>query len=311
MTKDAALSHGRGGEDFAAILARKRREIAERGDLPDGTAAERLELIEQLAGFPLGRFLLENRGLNGYWTDRVIEHPDRGRASGRAPDGRPLTPLERQLLDRFPIVLATQERARFFATAIQARIAEGAVFASIPCGLMRDLLARDYGNAPGVRLVGIDIDQESLDLATRLAADYGLTGAASFRRSDAWALGSESAFDLIASNGLNIYEPDEARVIALYRAFFEALKPGGVLVTGFLTPPPALDPSCEWDRTALDPEATRLQKIVFADIIGAAFQCYRSSETSKAQLAAAGFDSLDLLWDRAKMFPTVIARKSS
>jgi chemotaxis methyl-accepting protein methylase len=37
-------------------------------------------------------------------------------------------------------------------------------------------------------------------------------------------------FDLISSNGLNIYVKDKEQVIALYQKFFDALKPGGTLV---------------------------------------------------------------------------------
>lgn len=51
-------------------------------------------------------------------------------------------------------------------------------------------------------------------------------------------LDKRETFHLIASNGLNIYEPEDDRVIQLYRGFHDALKPGGVLITSALTPPP-------------------------------------------------------------------------
>jgi hypothetical protein len=58
--------------------------------------------------------------------------------------------LERQLLDTFPTVLATQQRSRHFARVIQAHIRDNVRLASCPSGLMRDLLARDYrGRASG------------------------------------------------------------------------------------------------------------------------------------------------------------------
>jgi SAM-dependent methyltransferase len=305
------LSHGGAALPFEQKLAEKRREMSEKGDLADATVGEQLDLLDQLIEFPFGRFLLEHRGWNGYWTDFVMEHPERGRENGTAPDGRRLTDLERQLLDTFPTVLATQERSRHFATIIQEHLVDGAVLASIPCGLMRDLLGRNFDGLSDVRLVGIDIDRESLSEARHLAKQYGQSVSATFLQKDAWEIGLHDEFDLIASNGLNIYEPDNGRVTDLYRCFFTALRPGGVLVTSFLTPPPAIDPASEWNMTAIDPKALRLQRLIFVDIVGATFQCYRNSSVTNTQLREAGFWVCDVIWDQARMFPTVVARKAS
>jgi SAM-dependent methyltransferase len=309
MNDAPILSHGHGAETLAGAIAAARQAITARGDLAYAGVGEQLDLLEQLAAFPFGRFLLQNRGWNGFWTDYVMQHPDRGRASGRDPDGRLLTPLERRLLDEFPTVLATQQRSRLFAAAIQARVRPDAVLASIPCGLMRDLLARDAGGAPGLRLVGIDLDDDSLILAGRLAEGYGRGTMVTLLRRDAWALEERESFDLIASNGLNIYEPDDDRVRALYRAFFDALRPGGVLVTSALTPPPTVDPASEWRMDRIDAEALRLQRVVFADIIGTTFHCYRSSATTLGQLRVAGFAAVEVQWDEARLFPTFVATR--
>lgn len=300
------LSHGHAAETFETTMARVREKIIHRGDLPYTTVDEQLDVLEQLAQFPFGQFLLQNRGWNGYWTDFVMQHPEHGRLTGQAPDGRPLTKLERQMLDTFPTVLATQQRSRHFAAAIQQQVWPGAVLASIPCGLMRDLLGRDLADAVGIRLVGIDIDADSLRQATALAEDRGLDSVTSVVQQDAWALDVQHAFDVICSNGLNIYEPDDNRVVMLYSGFHAALKPGGVLVTSALTPPPLDGQASEWAMDRIDPEAFRMQRVVFADIIGATFQCFRSSETTWAQLARAGFRSIEVVWDNARMFPTFI-----
>lgn len=42
-------------------------------------------------------------------------------------------------------------------------------------------------------------------------------------------LKEKNAFDVITSNGLNMYESDPDRLVALYRRFFEALKPGNLV----------------------------------------------------------------------------------
>ncbi|MEX3011695.1 class I SAM-dependent methyltransferase [Hoeflea sp. TYP-13] len=303
------LSHGHAGQPFRQTLAEKRAQIEERGNLDHATIAEQLDILNQLAEFPFGRFLLQNQGWNGFWTDFVMEHPAHGRKSGTAPDGRVLTDLELRLLDTFPMVLATQERSRHFAAAIQDHIVDGNILASVPCGLMRDLLGRDFSAVSDIRLVGIDIDEESLSKARRLAAGYNLPASVTFHKGDAWELGYRGTFDLIASNGLNTYEPDDERVTELYRGFFSALKPGGILVTSFLTPPPEASPASEWNINAIDPEALRLQRIVFADIVGVSFQCYRNSSTTRRQLREAGFLAADVVWDRARIYPAVIAGK--
>jgi SAM-dependent methyltransferase len=303
------LSHGRTAESFEQTLARRRAEIRARGDLADVTVEQQLDYLERLVAFPFGRFILQHRGWDGYWTDVIIEHPARGRASGTAPDGRPLTELERQVMDTFPAILATQERARHFAAIIQDHVLSGATLASIPCGLMRDLLARDFSGVTDVRLVGIDIDENSLIQAAQLAEAYGLSAVTTFRQRDAWALDARAEFDLIASNGLNIYERDDARVTELYRRLFEALKPNGVLVTSFLTPPPILDPRSEWNMGAIDLRALRLQQILSKEIVGATFDCFRSPATTKRQLQDAGFSTIELTWDKARTFPTALAHK--
>jgi len=115
--------------------------------------------------------------------------------------------------------------------------------------------------------------------------------------------------DLISSNGLTIYEADEDRVSELYRIFWRALKPGGKLVTSFLTPPPSLSPQCEWKSDKIDEHDLLMQKIIFVDIIEAKWQCYRSSEQIEKQLQAAGFKEIEFIYDEAKLFPTVVAYK--
>lgn len=305
------LSHGLetpGVEEaVAAITARIRRD----GDKPHVSAAQQLRLVDELAGFPFGRFLLQNRGWNGFWTDVVIEHPDRGRLTGTDPTGRPLTPLEREILDRFPVVLATQQRARIFRREIQRHVSDGAALASVPCGLMRDLLGLDFAGVKRIRLVGVDLDPTSLERAARLAEDTGLSRFLELHAGDAWQIPFESAFTLLTSNGLSIYEPDDEKVTSLYRGFWTALAPGGVLVTSTLTSPPggAHGTESEWDMGRIDPEALLRQRIVFGDILEAKFQAYRSTATTRAQLHRAGFESIAFHWDEARIFPTVLARK--
>jgi SAM-dependent methyltransferase len=129
-----------------------------------------------------------------------------------------------------------------------------------------------------------------------------------FVQKDAWVLGYTEKFDLISSNGLSIYEADDHRVVELYRQFFKALKPNGVLVTSFLTPPPAFG-GTEWKMECINREEALLQKILFADILECKWQVFRSESVVRAQLLEAGFLEIEFLYDKAHLFPTVIAKK--
>ena len=111
---------------------------------------------------------------------------------------------------------------------------------------------------------------------------------------------------MVTSNGLNIYEADDARVTALYQEFFEILKPGGALVTSFLTPPPALGGTTWKNVNMLD--ATK-QRILFGTIIGVNWQHFRAEQTTRMQLEAAGFVHVEIIYDTQGVFPTVIAKK--
>jgi hypothetical protein len=89
----------------------------------------------------------------------------------------------------------------------------------------------------------------------------------------------------------------------------DAIKPGGKLVTSFLTHPPGLTNHCEWDLSQINQDDLLLQKIILVDIAEAKWQCYRSTEQTYAQLKSAKFENIEFIYDDAKIFPTVIAHK--
>ena len=75
-------------------------------ETPSDVARLRAELSE----FELGRYLLNNLGLNGQWTSYVLLYPERGSQTRLSSDGSPLGDLETWLLERCPLLLATQQR---------------------------------------------------------------------------------------------------------------------------------------------------------------------------------------------------------
>ncbi len=268
-----------------------------------------LELVDLIAQFDLGKFLIERGGLNGYWTHYIIKHPDNGRLTGLNDAGQPFNEIESFLLDRAPTVLATQQRFAIFKSEIQKRLKNGMRIASIPCGLMADLIDLDYSNLSDVTLIGVDIDQESIYSAQEYARLNNLENRCHFVKNNAWDLNISSELDLITSNGLAIYESDDRRVIQLYRGFFKALKPGGYLITSFLTPPISYGSQSEWKVDAVNTQDAILQKVIFSDILDCKWQIFRSEACVKAQLESAGFQEVEVRYDRAHIFPTIIAKK--
>ncbi|MEH2009467.1 class I SAM-dependent methyltransferase [Nostoc sp.] len=303
------LSHKHTNEALEKAIENIKDKIRQLGNKAHASVEQQLEIVDQLTEFPLGVFLLQNRGTDGYWTDYMIEHQYRGRITGADLQGRLLTEFEKIFLDKFPLVIATQQRALNFKTIIQKHIKEGAVLASLPCGLMRDLLSLDFTNIENFRLVGIDIDSRSLDSARKLAETYGLTKHVEFSQENAWNQPFENSFTLLASNGLTVYEPDEDRVIELYRQFFKALVPNGILVTSCITPSPDVDPNSEWDMNCVDQDGLLKQKILYTDILNFDFRGLKSSTITETQLKSVGFVDIEITWDDARLFPTLVARK--
>lgn len=274
---------------FMDLLRRVQREA------PLNEVESRLQIAQSLSEFALGRFLIERGGLNGYWTHYIVTRQHIQQES--------LTELESFLFDKAPAVLATQERYKIFKEQIQKRLFEGCRMASIPSGLMGDLLELDYSNFSDFTLHALDIDADSITSAQTLAKTSGLASRCLFSCRDAWNLSIEEELDLISSNGLNIYVSDDSQVIKLYEQFYKALKPGGCLVTSFLTPP------TEWNMDKVDPASAQKQKLIFADILQTKWQVFRSEAVVIAQLKEAGFKKVEIIYDSAHIFPTLIVTK--
>ncbi|MDJ0519771.1 MAG: hypothetical protein QNJ74_27095 [Trichodesmium sp. MO_231.B1] len=60
------LSHGNQNESLEETIERIKQRIIQTGDKSHVTVARQLELLNELAAFPLGQFLLQNRGFNCY-----------------------------------------------------------------------------------------------------------------------------------------------------------------------------------------------------------------------------------------------------
>ena len=295
------LSHSDQEVDINSKLSEIKLRLVNNPD--KALSGELIELADELSKSELGRFLIKNCGFNGYWTDIVVTYPDDNYSKIK------FSSLDKTILEKFPVVLATQERFRIFRDTLQKLVKDGIIMASIPCGLMRDLLQLDYSEVKNFKLIGIDLDPDSIKRAKVLTEEYGLSSKCEFKQLDAWDLKDKDQVDIITSNGLNIYEPNEARNIRLFKNFYSYLKPDGTLITSFLTPPPSAGKDCEWDLSKTNEKYLIMQKNVYMVIVEVKFQCYCSSDSIKVQMKKAGFEQTEIIYDRARIFPTVIANK--
>jgi SAM-dependent methyltransferase len=284
--------------------------IVAKGDQNDASVTEQLTIVDQLMTFGFEQFLLKNQGLNGFWTQHMVLYPKWSQALEKQDH---ITDFERWMLEKMPLIRSTQNRFIIFQELIQDFIKkhpqENIVLASPPCGLMDDLLTLDLPRNQSIKLIGIDLDQHSLIGARENAKRLGLESRSEFRQMDAWKMHVEEQFDLLTSNGLNIYEEDNGRVTELYKKFYVALKPNGVLVTCFLTPPPWLDPASSWEMKNINQDDLLRQNIINSYIVQPKWQAYRTEASTLGQLNEAGFRNAQIIYDEYKVFPTVLAFK--
>ncbi len=286
-----------------------RQRILNSTDKNAAVTKQQLNLLNELTQFDLGLFLLQNRGLNGYWTHYVLTHPWLNKKTAGNNQKETLSNLENFLLNRAPTALATQQRFEIFLTEIQKQVKNNATLACIPCGMMGELLYLNFDGIKNIELIGIDYDPGALQDADSLAKKQKLSHFVTLIEQDAWQLEVSEKFDLISSNGLNIYMSDDGEVIKLYKQFYNALKKNGKLITSFLTPPPNVAEQCEWNFKEINQDDLLLQKTIFVDIINAKWHCYRSTQQTEQQLKLAGFKNIHFIYDKACLFPTVIAEK--
>ena len=288
------LSFFIGGLIVSASEADVRARIVERGDLDHVTVEEQLAIVDQLAAFPLGAFLLEHGLLDGHWTDYIL-------TLRQSVDIDTLAPLERMVMFELPLSKAFHQRFATFNRILEEELQPGYKCLSIPSGTLPEFRTIDPKAVEGVKIVAVDWDpaalEEAASLVNHLDVDYHCL--------DAWEFRGDGSGDLLISNGLNFYIPEDDKVTDLYRIFHDSLKPGAMLVTSILTP------MTEWKFEKIDPEMGRLARVIFVDILDGKWQCYRSVEETRAQLNEAGFDQIEVVYDEAHLFPTIIARRAN
>lgn len=262
----------------------------------------RIKYLNKLMDFDFGRFLIYNKGADGFWTDTLLSW---------APEDDYVfkNEIEEFIFRDALITTSSRERFKIFQKETQKILNSRMTLASIPCGLMRDLLTLDFSNVKNVDLIGIDLDPNSIRLSKSLAKDKALTNSAQYECKDAWNLELNCKIDVITSSGLNVYESNNERLINLYKSFYKALKNNGVLITSFLTPPPNISSNSPWIIADVPERTLEFAKIIFGDILNLNWQNFKTEQEITNDLKKAGFKEVQIIYDSRKIFPTVIAKK--
>lgn len=305
----ATFSHKNDIKNLDSIVEQTKVKISALGNKKHTTIEEQLFILEELTKFELGRFLITAKGLNGYWTDYILNYPTRGKITGKSSDGSPLTRMEKFMLDSSPTINATQERYLKFIKHNQLAVKDNAILASLPCGLLGELFHLDFSIAKNVEIYAIDIDGESINLTKEKADKTKFPVKINYICENVFNLKIENKFDLISSNGLNIYLEDLNQIKEMYKIFFKALKNGGKLVTSYIEKSPLETGKSTWKIA--NKEHQRLSTVAYTDVIGVMWANTRSKEEMFSVLKEAGFSNIILDYDTQGIFPTLIAQKLS
>ena len=248
---------------------------------------------------------LAREGIRNSGSFRFADHIYRNEPSGRYGVGR--------VLDRVLLKLrgARSMRSRFFhsrreilravnemrdaSTVVRdgAKVDDQLTVVSVPCGIARDLydvaetLWTESGLYEQVRFIGIDLDQEALDLSWNLTHDHFDF---EFRRADALAAESlPKNVDIIVSLGFGEFLSDDV-LRNFYRRCHASLNDGGRFITSAMNR----------DRLS-DYLARELAEL---------HTHYRSTEHVTALLRSAGFSKIRTDRDEVGLQTLAVAEKA-
>ncbi len=306
MKEEANKSHSIRFLDHDIALDTIKTRLLAKDCLPNFSYEQACQILDSLSSFPLGRHILQTSGANGFWTDYMISFPRL--EENLAGKMLSMNRLEYFIIFEMPSVIAQRKLFRYSQKIAQTHVRANNKLASIPCGVMRDLLELKIKPIENVCFVGIDFDSESLNVAKKIASEKGISNVR-FEQKDAWNLEIHSEFDFVTSIGLNCYECDRDRVIALYREIYQALKPGGVFFTGVLTYPPGYGNQSDWNLKNIPKHHAEMDQILTRDILDLKFQNYRTLNEIDIDFRKAGFTNISVVPDSYRIFPAVIAIK--
>ena len=261
-----------------------------------------LEVFENLLRSKLGVFLIVNRGLNGYWTDKIVNFPSYSEI-----EKEKYTDFDKYLMT-MPIFMATQQRFLHFKKAIQdiSRSKMINVLAA-PCGVLPEFYNAENKNINYID--ALDIDKENFSLIEEKYRESKDKSKIRFINLDLLKFDKKNTYDLVVSNGLNLYISNIDILNKMFSILFNSLKANGYLITSFLSLPAVLSDKSPWDMEKINLDLLAHQELIFKEILNVSWANYQSFNEFKALLREIGFQEIRIIWDVQKMFPTIIAQK--
>ncbi|GAB5411154.1 MAG: class I SAM-dependent methyltransferase [Chlamydiales bacterium] len=298
----ANRSHFSRSQNLEEILETLKSTILLKNSLHKEKKTQLINTINDLSKSPLGIHILTSQGANGYWTDHLM-FPNKSGAKFVSNSD-----IEDFLYFRSPHVLAQREQYSIIAGVIRSLLKEKAIIASIPCGLMRDILEIDFSKLNSFRLIGVDLDSDSLDRARILAKEKKFNNL-ELLQMNAWNLNLPAKVDVISSIGLNVYESDSLFLGKLYTEFYNSLNPGGTFITSVLTTPPWLCKSSDWKVNNISHEDLLLEKLLHFEIFDVKWQNFTSLAKAKDPFYKAGFSEVSIIEDKNSAYPVIVCKK--
>lgn len=228
-----ALSHSEASSNFPSeadvqnAMSKARLRWASKG-IDAATCAGLESRLNELVAFPIGRFILVNGGLNGYWTN-YLARIGCDMINERAKARQFTNETEEYIVASSAEMRGEHEM--LLRNIIGPLLKPGLAVASVPCGLMSEvLLAAEHFE--GVKLYAIDIDNCNFDLIREKYGDRLVGNEFHPLAMDALTLDFDCKFDLITCLGFVMYLKEDYFPDFLSR-LHRALKPGGRLILSF------------------------------------------------------------------------------
>jgi len=273
------------------------------GDTFYASTEERLSLLMDMRSSKLGKFFLTHSKAGAAGLYYMIHN-----ANSIIKD---LPTFDAFCLKKSATVLALRESFATLKRITQNLLHNNINIAAVPCGMMDILLTLDYRGFNNFTLTGIDSDPNSLLQACHFAQKSNLMHATSLILSDIKDLKLTNQFDLITSFANTPHIGQNTKdAIAFYTSLCQALKPGGVLATTFRTPSPD-QKDCPWDMTKLDSSDLIIDHIYSTEIINGKWLKSFTVPQMADIFEQAGFDEMEIIFDRTRMYPTAILKKIS
>ena len=180
--------------DNSFDLKKYERKIRENENLKL-SQGETLNLLYELASFPMGVYLLENQRFDPFWFSYVTRMASYDDVK---------TDIEKWFVFDCPFVQAARERHHHVNRLLEASLKSNSTIAAVPCGLMDDLVYHNYFAVENVHIIAVDENKRALKYAEQQANDLlcGRPVSFEFVNKDPLGLDINEAISVITNHNL-------------------------------------------------------------------------------------------------------------